>query len=811
MSVNKEEFITAKRQAMEKYFSYLNDKQKEAVFRINGPLLVFAGAGSGKTSVLVNRAANMIKFGNAYMDENCPDGITEDDVSFLKNYDGSHDDFMSARLENIIAVDKVKPWDILAITFTNKAAGELKSRLETILGSFAGDIQASTFHSACARILRHDIEKLGMGYTSRFSIYDSADSEQLMKSCFEEYFRAGAVSDDEIEPRTEDKNKYSKMSGGISPKYVLGKISWAKDKLVSPAGYIDFSRNSGGYFVAETEKKINGLYELYQRRLIESNALDFDDLIRLTVELFRKVPDTLKYYRNLFKYVMVDEYQDTNTAQYEFVKLIAEEHGNIFVVGDDDQSIYSFRGADIRNILSFEKQFSSAKVVKLEQNYRSTGNILNAANSLIKHNPHNSGNEKKLWTSSDSGDKVNLYSAADGDKEAKYVSDTILENRKNGMTFKDHAVLYRNNAQSRNIETAFIRSGISYKILGGPRFYDREEVKDIVAYLSVINSPNDIVRFERIVNKPTRGIGPKTFENIVRAAENLDMTFIEVMRNSEDIQVLSSKSAKLIKTAEMFEQLSSFAENNSLGDLIDEILEKTGYREFVEKQNESKEKIEDRLRNIGELKSAVIQYENENGEDSSLEGFLEEVSLYTNLDQTDDSQDTVLLMTVHGAKGLEFPVVFIVGMDEGIFPSGRADDIDEERRLAYVAITRAKKKLHIIHSDVRSLYGYSKPYTVSRFVKEIDDEYLEKIDGKVIQQIPTAAFETSAPAKMPKLYANTNKAPDFAVGDRVLHEKFGEGTVLSVKKISNDAMLYVEFDEVGKKTLMANYARMKKL
>ena len=788
---DKLDFIRAKRKALETYFGNLNNMQREAVFTVNGPVLVLAGAGSGKTSVLVNRIANMVSFGNAYHDESCPAGISESDIEFLESYDGSRDEDTVSRLADIVSVGKVIPWNILAITFTNKAAGELKERLGAMLGSDADSICAATFHSACVRILRREIEHLE-GYTSSFAIYDSDDSQRLLKSCYDPL----DLSDKAFPPKT-----------------VLGMISSAKDKLIDPDR---FEADAKGDY---RKTGIAKLYKLYQKRLKEANALDFDDIIRLTVELFENNDDVLEHYRNRYKYIMVDEYQDTNQAQFRLVSLLSGKHRNLCVVGDDDQSIYKFRGATIENILSFEDQFENAAVIRLEQNYRSTQNILNAANSVISNNL--SRKEKKLWTSAGDGDKIVVYKATDESAESAYVSSVILENIKNGMAYRDHAVLYRMNAQSNSLERAFTQSGIPYRVIGGLRFYDRKEIKDITAYLSVLNNNRDMLRFKRIINEPKRGIGDATIGLIEQIATDLNMSPIEVMQNSGSYPLLSKKAALLEKTANMLIDLSNLAESEPLDVLLDELLDKSGYANAMKALGDEGA---GRLENISELKTTMLQYTEANGDEASLSGFLEEISLYTDIDRLDGNDDVVSMMTMHSAKGLEFPVVFIVGTEEGIFPGLRSmdslEDMEEERRLAYVAITRAKKKLYITRAKQRMLFGSTNRNLVSRFVKEIAAEYVEKIDGTIrnydetggtiMQSVPKYTLQGELAGRRVER-ARKSVSADFTVGERVKHNVFGEGTVISVKKISNDAMLEVAFDSVGTKKLMANFAKIAKI
>ncbi len=784
-------YISAKKKALEKYFEKLNNKQKEAVFKVNGPLLVLAGAGSGKTSVLVNRIANMVKFGNAYHDDFVPAGISEEDIAFLENYDGCRDDAAVSRLADIVSSGKVRPWNILAITFTNKAAGELKERLQAMLGREADDICAATFHSACVRILRREIQHID-GYAPNFTIYDSDDSQRLIKSCYDPL----DISDKSFPPRS-----------------VLSAISSAKDKLIDPdkfeAEAIGDYRKTG----------IAKLYKLYQRKLKEANALDFDDIIRLTVELFEREPDVLDHYRNLYKYIMVDEYQDTNVAQFKLVSMLSEKHKNICVVGDDDQSIYKFRGATIENILNFEDRFENASVIKLEQNYRSTQNILDAANSVISNNT--ARKEKNLWTASGRGDKIFQYKASDEMAESLFIANVILDDVKNGKEYKDHAVLYRMNAQSNSLERAFTNMGIPYRVIGGLRFYDRKEIKDMTAYLSVLNNPRDMLRFRRIINEPKRSIGESTAAMIEQIALDLDMSPVEVMKNSGDYPVLSKKASLLRKTADMFIELTEFSENNSLEDLLDEILDKTGYADAMKALGD--EGI-GRLENISELKTTMNQYTEANGEEASLSGFLEEISLYTDIDRLDETDNAVSMMTIHSAKGLEFGTVFIAGAEEGIFPGIRSmdslEDMEEERRLAYVAITRAKERLYITHAVQRMLFGSLNRNLVSRFAREIPAEYVERSDGtvKVREQMSDVSYSPSPKLNLRSEIAGRkaeaekrSASADHSVGDRVRHNVFGDGTVISVKKMSNDAMLEVAFDDVGTKKIMANFAKMTKL
>lgn len=788
------EFIKVKRDVLDKYFGHLNNMQKEAVYTVKGPVLILAGAGSGKTTVLVNRIANMILFGEAYSDESEDISCSAEDMAFLQSYNGERDTDTVSRLRDIIALNTVKPWNILAITFTNKAARELKDRLENILGEDDGHaVNASTFHSACVRILRREINRLG--YSSDFTIYDSDDSQKLLKGCMDSM-------------DISDKN--------FPPKSVMNAISSAKDKLITPEG---FEAAAAGDYRTIIQAKI---YREYQARLKAANALDFDDIIMLTVQLFEKEPDVLDHYRNLYKYIMVDEYQDTDTAQYRLISLLADKYKNLCVVGDDDQSIYRFRGATIENILSFEEQFAGCRTIRLEQNYRSTQNILSAANEVIANNK--ARKEKTLWTSQGDGDTVTVYKAADEAAESKFIAKHILDSVKDGKSYKDFAVLYRMNAQSNSLERTFSASGIPYRVIGGMRFYDRKEIKDVIAYLSVINNPFDILRFKRIVNEPKRGIGDSTAAMVEQIASDLGVSPIEVMRDSEGYAPLNKKSASLRKCAAMFESLQEDLDTLPLDELLDAVLDRTGYITMLKNSGDEGAA---HLENVMELRSTVLEYINsieelnsltENEEEKqtpSLSEFLEEISLYTDIDKLSADEDAVSLMTVHSAKGLEFPVVFIAGMEEGIFPGVRSkdkpEDLEEERRLAYVGITRAKEKLYITYAQQRTLFGSTNRNFQSRFIKEIDDEYIERIDGTQTgaggakAAVKPIGAVTAAAAKKNTVAAELN------TGDRVRHSTFGEGTILSSKVMGNDKLLEVAFDTIGTKKIMANFARLIKL
>lgn len=781
-------YIKAKRKALERYFSRMNDRQKEAVFTVNGPLLVLAGAGSGKTTVIVNRIANMINFGNAYFDESRQG--TDEDTAFLNDYaEGKTDDFDTLR--DAVAAPPIKPWNILAITFTNKAAAELKERLSAMLGEEALNIHASTFHSACVRILRSEITALG--YRSDFTIYDSDDSQRMIKNC---------MADIDVSEKQ------------FAPKAVLSEISFAKDKMITPE---EMKEDAGADY---RKKTIAKLYKQYMERMRAANALDFDDILCKTVELFEQFPEVLEKYRNRYKYIMVDEYQDTNHVQFRLVSLLSSEHMNICVVGDDDQSIYKFRGANIENILGFESQFEGAKVIRLEQNYRSTQTVLDAANSVISNNLGRK--EKTLWTAGEKGEKVYWYKAVDETDEAAFIADTIKENYKKGGKYADNAVLYRMNAQSNTVERALVRSGIPYRVYGGMRFYDRKEIKDVTSYLSFINNHNDMLRFRRIINEPKRGIGNSTIALIDDISRDLKISPYEVICSCEDYAPLSKKVSALKKAGEMFRELTEAAETLPLDELLDEVLDKTGYLDYLKTLENAETKIE----NVEELRTSMVQYMQQ-AEEPSLGGFLEEVALYTEADRDDGSDDKVTLLTVHSAKGLEFGNVFITGLEEGIFPSSRSldseEDMEEERRLAYVAITRAKKQLYITSASRRMLFGQTQRNVTSRFVKEIGKELIFKNDHAAemksrlaendnsVTEVQSMSLQQQLARNKMMSGRNTQTAVEFTAGEKVQHNIFGEGTVISVTKMSNDSMLEIAFEKVGTKKLMANYAKLRKI
>ena len=721
-------------------FSSLNSMQQKAIFQTEGPVLILAGAGSGKTTVLVNRIAYIIRAGLA------------------------------------------EPWQILAITFTNKAAGELKERIEAVGGEGADEVWAATFHSTCARILRRYGDRLG--FSSHFTIYDTDDSRRLMK---------------EILKQLNVDEKF------LSHKAVLNEISKYKDKLQSPAEMKKTAvYDSRLKYVAEA-------YEMYQQRLLTSDAMDFDDLICNTIRLFEQNEDVLSYWQNRFKYIMVDEYQDTNKSQYQLISLLSKKRNNLCVVGDDDQSIYRFRGATIENILSFENEFKGAAVIRLEQNYRSTGTILDAANHVIKHNLERKG--KTLWTENPKGEKVTVHTAAGEREEAMFIARTILDGVAAGRSFSDYAVLYRMNAQSNTIEQALSRSGIPHRVIGGHLFYDREEIKDMTAYLQVISNPHDDIRLRRIINRPKRAIGEATMTKVAEIAAGIGESVYSVISHASDYPALSRAAAKLESFAQLIDGLVEANESGdySIAELYNLVLEHTDYKNYLIAE---KDDYEQRIENIDELSSNIIKFQEDYGDEATLGAFLEEISLMTDIDNYDAQTDSVVMMTLHAAKGLEFPVVFIPGMEDGVFPSMQtiieATELNEERRLAYVGITRAKEKLYLIKTRERMLFGSTTHNRESRFLAEIPSELLDKTGNENVfsahqyEYKPQQNFDPFAKKKV-TAQPSSNK---YAVGNTVMHKVFGTGMVLTATPMGSDTMLEIAFDKVGTKTLMANFAKM---
>ena len=796
-------FLAARRNYIASHFQNLNEMQRQAVLTTDGPLLLLAGAGSGKTTVLINRIANLIRYGSASDSEWIPDTVTEEDVEFLENLREPMSDFDRRRGELLCQLDPAAPWSIIAITFTNKAANELKERLGRILGEEAGDIWAMTFHSACCRILRREIERLG--YTKSFTIYDSSDSERVMKDIIREM-----GLDDKTFP----------------PRVVLNAISKEKDRMVSPDELLEGAERQVDLRLIHIARA----YKTYQTRLKENNALDFDDIIVRTVELLQQFEDVRKYYQRKFRYVLVDEYQDTNHIQYLLTSLLAGGYENICVVGDDDQSIYRFRGASIENILSFEKQYKGARVIRLEQNYRSTQAILNAANAVIAHNIGRKG--KRLWTANSSGDPITVYEAQDEGAEANYVAGQIIS-RSKGRSFKDYAILYRTNAQSNALEFAMKRNGIPYRVIGGTRFFDRAEIKDMLSYLCVINNRSDDLRLNRIINNPPRGLGAKTIETAQRLATAEGKSLYSVVSDPYSYGPLEKASNKLMQFTVLMEELAQLLDTGmSLEDFYEEVMIRTGYIAMLEAKPTEENKT--RLENIRELKSSINAYV-QNAEVPTLAGFLEEIALYTDIQEYNESDDAIVMMTMHSAKGLEFPHVFLVGFEDGLFPGMRAigerEEMEEERRLCYVAITRAKETLTITYARQRMLYGRTNSALPSRFLNEIPEDQVVKKGGyhpkpDRFGMNASVRFDDgwsgySRPAapqpKKTVIYpaATTQKTnlPEFNKGDMVEHTAFGRGMVLSVMKMGGDALLEIAFDQIGTKKLMAKTAsaHMKKL
>ena len=797
------EYTNAKRALFDKvYGERLNPEQCRAVFTAKGPLLVLAGAGSGKTTVLVNRIAYLIRYGNAYFSEYVPDTVSEETVEAL-NYALSID---SSDIEEILPefiTEQCPPWSVLAITFTNKAANEIKERLQSTFEdkSITDAIWAGTFHSVCLRILRKHGERLG--YRSGFSIYDTDDSKRLLTQCMREL---------EIDEKR------------LSPKSVANIISRAKDRL----------ETSDKFEVSHDPRSrdVQKIYSLYQKKLMENNAVDFDDIIMKTVELLEREDDIREYYQNKFRHILVDEYQDTNYAQFVLTKTLAEKHRNIMVVGDDDQSIYRFRGATVENILNFDKTYPDATVVKLEQNYRSTETILDAANAII----HNNGkrHEKSLWSNNGKGEKITLREVADQNEEGRYIIDCISRGvRNSGRKYSDYAILYRVNELARSLETSFAKSGVPYRILGGTRFYDRKEIRDMIAYLSVINTTSDSLRLKRIINEPKRKIGNATVEAIESIASLEGLSMYEVMKRSSDYVSLAKSRDKLLDFTSMMDGIIN--EGGRVSDIIRRVFERSGYRDMLIAEGFEGEGPID---NINELIAGALEYEarcEENGTEPTLFGYLEDIALVSDVDKYDEDADAVVLMTVHSAKGLEFPIVFLAGMEDGIFPSEQnmhdEDELSEERRLAYVAITRAKEKLFITYAKNRMMYGKTSYNMLSVFIRrEVPAQLLEK-------QLPrrepprasasyfrpdmrgydTRASQRSEINRTPDIFGTQKKrdAGSFGIerlapGTAVSHSMFGDGVIISARDMGGDILYEVDFNSVGKKKLMATFAKLTK-
>ena len=789
-------YAAVRRAVIEQRFSNLNDKQREAVFATEGPLLILAGAGSGKTTVLINRIINILRFGQGLTSDLAPAGATEADLLFLTEYLTDPRPENRARAEALCALYPAKPWEVIAITFTNKAARELRERLTAALDDeeAASAVWAYTFHTACLRILRRHADLLG--FETAFTIYDEDDKKRVITNVLKML---------NLDPKAFD------------PRTVIGMISRAKDKLMTPKQFV--ADAAGDYF----REKVADVYRLYEREMKKACALDFDDIIMKTVLLLQNNPEVLEYYQHKFRYVLVDEYQDTNYAQYVLTSLLAGYYENICVVGDDDQSIYKFRGATITNILEFEKQFKDARTIRLEQNYRSTGNILNAANEVIRNNTGRKG--KELWTDHGDGSKIRLHRSDSQEGEAAYIADTIRAGVEEGRRWSDFAVLYRNNVLSDNIAASFIRSGIPYRVYKGRDFFSRAEVRDMFAYLWVLENPADELRLRRIINVPARKIGDKSVETAAQLALENGMLLYDVVRNAAQFPTLSRGAGAMEKFGTMMENLRQQRAFLSLSELYDELLDKTGYVRALELKGGVEE--QGRIEHIEELKSHIVSYENDH-DDASLAGFLEEMALYTDADQSGEEEDAVLMMTMHSAKGLEFPVVFLAGMEDGLFPGFRAmereEDMEEERRLCYVAVTRAKEQLYLTCAERRMLYGRTQYAHPSRFIDEMPRELLDSNigDARMFQsatqadptlpraQVARARYTSAAASAASSVSApaarNAAPLPDFAAGCRVRHKAFGEGMVVSVKPMGGDALLEIAFDQKGTKRLMAKSA-----
>ncbi|MBR5308690.1 MAG: UvrD-helicase domain-containing protein [Clostridia bacterium] len=811
----RDRYISAKRKLFEKYYSNLNKMQQQAVFTTEGPLLILAGAGSGKTTVLVNRIAFMIRYGNAYYGDVTTDGIPEEFVAMLEMMANTPDiskEEIEANLD-MFACNPARPWQVLAITFTNKAANEMKERLAKILGDDALDIWAGTFHSICVKILRRFIDRLGID--TSFTIYDTDDQKKLVSACLKEL-------------NIDEKN--------MPAKSVLSAIGRSKDKLI---GCDEYEKSINQHNIREVT--IAKVYRMYEEKKKAANALDFDDIIVYTVRLLTEFPEVRKVYTDKFKYVLVDEYQDTNMAQFMLVKLLCSAECNVMAVGDDDQSIYKFRGATIENILSFDKSFDNAKLIKLEQNYRSKSNILDAANAIIANNKGRKG--KTLWTSNDKGEKIIVANVEDQNAEARYITEKIGELTKNGKyTYNDIVVLYRMNAMANSLETTFAKSGFPYRILGGVRFYDRKEIKDIIAYLCFISNPADMVRLRRIINCPRRGIGETTVNAIDAVCTRYGITPYEAMKNARSYEEIAKGAPKLMMFCDLIDDLKKTSTEQALPVLIEKVIDKSGYRQML---IEMGEEGTDDLQNIEELVSNAVTY-SENSEEPTLAGFLEEVALVADIDNYDKDAAAVTLMTIHSAKGLEFPIVFLPGMEENIFPGaqsvGEEAELEEERRLAYVAVTRAKEKLFISHAHSRLLFGRTSFNQISRFASEIPENIIDYDGNRGISYLRgfendysadrqrfagtgfTRSGRNSVPMGTPvSIGGNTNAGASsimkpktaqvasviYKPGDYVEHATFGKGFIMTTKPVGADTLYEIAFDNVGTKKIMASYAKLK--
>ena len=802
----KERYLRAKRALFDKVFGkMLNPEQRRAIFTAKGPLLVLAGAGSGKTTVLVNRISYLIKYGNAYFDESVPEGLTEEAAAALE----SALEFTVEEIDELLPqfiTDPAPPWSVLAFTFTNKAAGEIKSRLLSSFDdkSIASSVWTGTFHNVCMRILRKYTFEAGL--REGFTIYDTDDKKRMITDCMKTL-------------GIEEKS--------LSPRAVADAISRSKDQLRGP-GEMELGLDP-------RSRKVIDIYREYEKQMTEHNAVDFDDIIMKTVLLLQNNEEVRRYYQRKFKYVLVDEYQDTNYAQFVLTKLLSDGYENIMVVGDDDQSIYKFRGATIENILNFDKNYPDATVIKLEQNYRSTERILEAANSVISNNTDRHG--KSLWSAKGEGEKITLYEAENPDFEGRFILDKIQNGVKiKGRRYSDYAVLYRLNVLGRSLQTVFAKSGIPYKVIGDMRFYDRKEIKDMVAYLTVLISPSDNLRLKRVINEPKRKIGSATVDAVEEIAKATGLSMFKVMERADEYTALAKSAQRLTAFTALINSVKE--EKLPPSSLIATLFEKSGYRDMLVAEGfEGRGKIE----NVEELINGAAEYEQRciaEELEPTAEGFLEEISLVTDVDKYDETADAVVLMTIHAAKGLEFPVVFVAGMEEGIFPSqqnfGEPSELSEERRLAYVAITRAKEKLYLTHARERMMYGKTTINRLSRFVTPeipshiIEEEKNRRVPPRIspyqriqreesrpeydLSELRRAAdIKPRQPIQERKRTAESFGVTRFAPGTRVMHTMFGVGSIISARDLGGDVLYEVEFVTAGRKKLMATFAKLKEI
>ena len=781
-------YAALRRTVIENAFAQLNDKQREAVLKTEGPLLLLAGAGSGKTTVLINRIINLLRFGCGSESTLAPDWAGDEELALLAREAAEPGCLPEGEVDRLCAVDPPKPWEILAITFTNKAAGELRTRLEVACGDAGRDVWAHTFHTACTRILRRYIPRLG--YESGFTIYDEDDKKRLITAV--------------IKDLGFDEKRFD-------PRGVMSAISRAKDQLLTPE---DVAGQAGSDLY---QKNVARIYHEYQKRCRAASALDFDDIICRTVELLQTQDDVREYYQHKFRYVLVDEYQDTNHAQYVLCSLLSGGWRNLCVVGDDDQSIYKFRGASLANILEFERQFPDAVTIRLEQNYRSTGSILDAANHVIACNQGRKG--KTLWTEKEKGAPITVYQADTQEDEALFIASAILEGQAKGEHLRDYTILYRNNALSNFLQTCFVRQGIPFAVVRGRSFLDSQEIRDMRAYLEVIHNPADGIRLRRIVNNPPRKIGAKTLDTVEELAAGEGTSAFAVMTRAAEYPALSRASAALLRFADMIADLGEKARTLPLDEVYDALLEQSGYRLALEMQGS--EEAQGRLDNIRELKSSILDYMKrtaELGGEPSLEGFLEELSLISDVDKYDENADVVTMMTMHSAKGLEFPHVFLCGVEEGLFPSYRSmdsqEEMEEERRLCYVAMTRAKETLTITCAQRRMLYGQTSYARPSRFIAEIPAELVREAGHKLRREErsprPDRSWERAPvrpPRTAPAVYApQSAPLPDFRPGMHIRHKAFGPGKIVEVTPMGGDMLLRIQFEEAGEKLMMAKTA-----